>query len=228
MAQLRNRFHRGGGQRLLHGEPALRRGHGDDHGAARRQRLPDLVGQPAVYPMVGERARQRSRRGAHGGRGQQCRREQADRQARPGPPRGAPAAQAIAGVEQDGVAVAVLADEHRAPQRDVLGFGSLGEGFEVSASRIEILITGDDDQRAFFAHDRRLRPGPPCAGRNAVDVVKACGATPDAMGMSAGAMRLPDVVHRLGVEHHLGQLHQDQVDGDEAAQHGEELPAAAA
>jgi hypothetical protein len=44
------------------------------------------------------------------------------------------------------------------------------------------------------------------------------------MGVSAGAMWLSDMVYRLGVEHHLGELHKDQVSDDERAQHGKELP----
>ena len=104
--------------------------------------------------MIGEGARQCSGRGADRCRCQQYRREQPDCQARPGAPRGAPPAETVASVDQQGIAFVVLADQHRTSQRDVLGFGSIGQGFEVSASRIEILVTGNDDQRVFFAHNQ--------------------------------------------------------------------------
>jgi hypothetical protein len=47
--------------------------------------------------------------------------------------------------------------------------------------------------------------------------MEARGASPDVMGAPAGAVWLSDDLYRLGVEHHLGQLHQDQVADDESA-----------
>ncbi|CFB86580.1 Uncharacterised protein [Mycobacterium tuberculosis] len=102
--------------------------------------------------MVGEGAGQCSGRGAERRRGQQCRREQADRQAHPGAPRGAAPAEPISGVDQNRTALGVLADQHRTLQRNAFVLGGIDEGLKIVTSRIEVLIAGDEHQRVVFTH----------------------------------------------------------------------------
>ena len=99
MLQLHHGFHRRTWERLLDGELALRRQHGDHHSSPRGQRLSDPFGEAALESVVSERAGHRACGGPDRRGCQQRRGEQPHRQTCPGAPGRTPAAQPVARVD---------------------------------------------------------------------------------------------------------------------------------
>src|SRR5271166_369952 len=119
-------------------------------------------------------------RGADCRRGQQRRCEQAHRYANAGAPAGALAAEVVARVDHGGVAFGILGSQYRTTKRDPLVFDALGQGIEVTAAKLEILVASYQDQCLLFTHQipPLLRPRSNLKG--ATSMLTRCGLADEA------------------------------------------------
>ena len=137
---------------LLHAQALLVVEHRDDRGAARRQRLADLVVDAGLHLVARHLAHQRAGGRADHGGGEERRRREAHEEPDTAAPGGTLAAQLVAGLGDGDLAVRVLRDEDGAVDLDRARLDGRDERVEVRGCEVDAGISRDEDIGELLRH----------------------------------------------------------------------------